>query len=143
MKNPEEAAAYKQKIIEMEEMNFARKLTEKEIEDHKGPVHYIAHHAGHRPDSTSTPARIVFNSSSSYHGHVRNDYWRKGPDLLNDLFGIILRFREKEVAVTADISKMYHRTGHEILGGQTLVCPTRGLDECRRGSPGEFSPRKF
>ena len=109
LKNPEEAAAYNQKIIEMEEMNFARKLTEKEIEDHKGPVHYIAHHAVHRPDSTSTPVRIVFNSSSAYHGRVLNDYWRKGPDLLNDLFGIILRFREKEVAVTADISKMYHR----------------------------------
>lgn len=28
---------------------------------------------------------------------------------MNDLFGVILRFREKEVAVTADISKMYHR----------------------------------
>ena len=38
-----------------------------------------------------------------------NDYWRKGPDLLNDHFGVILRFREKVVAVTADISKMYHR----------------------------------
>ena len=75
LKNPEEAAAYNQKIIEMEEMNFARKLTEKEIEDHKGPVHYIAHHAVHRPDSTSTPVRTVFNSSSSYHGHVLNDYW--------------------------------------------------------------------
>ena len=28
---------------------------------------------------------------------------------MNDLFGVILRFRENEVAVTADISKMYHR----------------------------------
>ena len=64
LKNPDEAAAYNHKIIEMEEMNFASKLTEKEIEDHKGPVHYIAHHAVHRPDSTSTPVRIVFNSSS-------------------------------------------------------------------------------
>ncbi len=109
LKNPDEATAYNQKIIEMEEMNFASKLTVKEIEDHKGPVHYIAHHAVHRPDSTSTPVRIVFNSSSSYQGRVLNDYWRKGPDLLNDLFGVILRFREKEVAVTADISKMYHR----------------------------------
>ena len=38
----------------------------------------------------------------------------------------------------------HRRTGHEILGGgQTLVCPTRGLDECRSGSPGAFSPAKI
>ncbi|XP_028404826.1 uncharacterized protein LOC114527396 [Dendronephthya gigantea] len=109
LKNPKEAATYNQKMIEMEEMNFASKLTKKEIEDYKGPVHYVSHHAVLRPDSTSTPVRIVFNSSSSYQGHVLNDYWRKGPDLLNDLFGVILRFRENEVAVAADISKMYQR----------------------------------
>ena len=72
-KNPEEAAPYNHKIIETEEVNFARKLTEKEIEDHKDHVHYITHHAVRRPESTSTPVRIVFNSSSSYHGHVLND----------------------------------------------------------------------
>jgi hypothetical protein len=109
LKKPNEADAYNRKIVEMEEMNFASKLTTKEIEEYKGPVHYISHHAVLRPDSTSTPVRIVFNSSSSYQGHVLNEYWRKGPDLLNDLFGVILRFRENEVAVTADISKMYHR----------------------------------
>ena len=31
----------------------------------------------------------------------------------------------------------------KFLGGHTLVCPTRGLDECRRGSPGAFSPAKI
>ena len=33
----------------------------------------------------------------------------KGPDLLNNLFGVVLRFREKEVALVGDISKMHHR----------------------------------
>ena len=72
------------KTIEMEEMNFASKLTTKEIEECKGSVHYISHHAVLRPDSLSTPVPIVFNSSSSY--QVLNEYGRKGPDLLNDLF---------------------------------------------------------
>ena len=31
----------------------------------------------------------------------------KGPDLLNDLFGVVLRFRENEIAFIGD--KMYHR----------------------------------
>ncbi|XP_068670912.1 uncharacterized protein [Montipora capricornis] len=33
----------------------------------------------------------------------------KGPDLLNDLFGVVFRFRENQVAFIGDISKMYHR----------------------------------
>lgn len=33
----------------------------------------------------------------------------KGPDLLNSVFGVILRLRENEVAIAGDISKMYYR----------------------------------
>nr|XP_054773990.1 uncharacterized protein LOC129282079 [Lytechinus pictus] len=33
----------------------------------------------------------------------------KGPDLLNDLLGVLLRFRMNEVGFCGDISKMYHR----------------------------------
>ncbi len=33
----------------------------------------------------------------------------KGPDLLNNLFVVNLCFREREVALIGDISKMYHR----------------------------------
>ena len=107
-KTPEHAAAYDKQMVEMTEMKFARKLTKQELETYKGPVHYIAHHEVVRPEKT-TPIRIVFNSSASFQGHRLNDYWMKGPDLLNSLFGVTLRFRENEVAVTGDISKMYHR----------------------------------
>lgn len=107
-KTPEHAAAYDKKMVEMTEVNFARKLTKQELEPYKGPVHYIAHHEVVRPEKTR-PIRIVFNSSASFQGHRLNDCWMKGPDLLNSLFGVTLRFRENEVAVTGDISKMYHR----------------------------------
>ncbi|XP_046863136.1 uncharacterized protein LOC124456869 [Xenia sp. Carnegie-2017] len=109
LKIPTQAAAYNNKMTEMENMGFSRKLSEKEVKEHKQPFHYISHHAVLRPDSTSTPVRIVFNSSATFLGHKLNDYWQKGPDLLNSLFGVILRFRENKVALTADISKMYHR----------------------------------
>ena len=52
--------------------------------------------------------RIVFNSSASYAGHTLNDYWYKGPDLLNNLFGVVIRFRENPVVICFDIAKMYH-----------------------------------
>ena len=106
---PEQAEAYEKQMKEMNEMNFSRQLTSEELRDYKGPVHYIPHHAILRPEKKSTPVRIVFNSSSVFQGHQLNDYWMKGPDLLNNLFGINLRFREREVALIGDISKMYHR----------------------------------
>jgi hypothetical protein len=79
------------------------------MKNYQGPVHYISHHAVLRLEKKSTPVRIMFNSLSVYQGHKLNDYWKKGPDLLNNLFGVVLRFREKEVAISGDISKMYHR----------------------------------
>ena len=74
----------------------------------KGPIHYISHHEVLKPDSKSTPVRIVFNSSARYMNHSLNDYWAKGPHLLNDLLGILIRFRENRIALIGDIKKMYH-----------------------------------
>ena len=59
LKSPQQATAYNDKMKEMEEMNFSRKLSDEEIKEYKGPVHHISHHAVLRPDSTSTPVRIV------------------------------------------------------------------------------------
>jgi len=89
-KNPEHAAAYDKQMNEMCEMGFARKLTEDKLTSYQGPMHYISHHEIIRPGNRSTPIRIVYNSSSSYQGHVLNENWMKGPDLLNDLFGVVL-----------------------------------------------------
>ena len=69
----------------------------------------MSHHEVLRPEKKSTPIQIVFNSSANFQGLCLNDYWMKGPDLLNSLFGVILRFRENAVAISGDISKMYHR----------------------------------
>lgn len=109
LKNPDHAAAYDLQMVEMNHLQFSRRLTEKEAREYPGPVHFISHHEVLRPESKSTPVRIVFNSSAAFQGHKLNEYWMKGPDLLNDLFGVVLRFRENQVAFIGDISKMYHR----------------------------------
>jgi hypothetical protein len=105
---PGHVESYNNQIKEMKDKKFSRKLTKKEMEEWDAPVHYISHHAVSRPENRSTPLRIVFNSSATYDGHTLNDYWYKGPDLLNNLFGVILRFRENPIAIAGDISKMYH-----------------------------------
>ena len=40
-------------------------------------------------------------------GHMLNDYWAKGPHLLNDLLGLLIRFRENNITMIGDFKKMY------------------------------------
>ena len=100
--------AYKDQMQDMVQRGIARKLSQHELADFEGPVHYLNHHEVIKPESLSTPLRIVFNSSASFMGHVLNDYWAKGPDFINNLFGILLRFREEQIGLVADISKMFN-----------------------------------
>ncbi|XP_071956883.1 uncharacterized protein [Antedon mediterranea] len=85
----------------MVQMQLARKLTKSEVNCYQGPVHYIPHFSVNRPENRTTPVRIVFNASNRYNGDTI--------DLLNNLVGVILRFRENRIAILGDISKMYHR----------------------------------
>ena len=118
-KNEKHAEVYQKQIEDMIEREVARKLSHTELENYKGPIHYISHHEVLKPDSKSTPVRIVFNSSARYMNHSLNDYWAKGPHLLNDLLGILIRFRENRIALIGDIKKMYHTVKTKTIEQQT------------------------
>ncbi len=87
--------------------NVARKLSDEEVRTYDGPVNYLQHHEMLRPGSLSTPLRIVFDSSGNFMGQSLNSFLAKGPNILNSMLGILLRFREKAVGLAGDISKMY------------------------------------
>ena len=53
--------------------------------------------------------RCVFDSSAKFEGVSLNDVLLTGPDLVNSLLGILLRFRQYPIAVTADIEQMFYR----------------------------------
>ncbi|KAK3894277.1 hypothetical protein Pcinc_001956 [Petrolisthes cinctipes] len=129
------AKAYSDQMQDMVARGVARKLTDEEMRNYEGPVHYIPHHEVLRPESKSTPIRIVFNSSASYMGHVLNDYYAKGPDVLNDLFGILLRFREKPVAIVGDISKMYNSVLISELDQMTHRFLWRNMNPDKKSRP--------
>lgn len=52
--------------------------------------------------------RIVFDSSAQHEGISLNNVLLKGPDLNNNLLGVLTRFRKEKIAVTADIQHMYY-----------------------------------
>ena len=104
----EYAQRYHSEIKDMVERGVARKLNEEEMQTYNGPIHYIHHHKVLKPELSSTPFHIVFNSSVSYIGHKLNDLGAKGPVILNNMLGVLLIFRQERIAVTGDISKMYN-----------------------------------
>ena len=52
--------------------------------------------------------RGVFDSSARCDGLSLNDVLLQGPDLTNNLLGIVLRFRREVIAIAADIQQMFY-----------------------------------
>lgn len=53
--------------------------------------------------------REVYNCAAKSSGTSLNDQLLKGPDLMNDLLGVLLRFRQNKVALVADVEAMLHQ----------------------------------
>ena len=47
------------------------------------------------------------NAAAKYQGVALNDELLPGPDLLQSLIGIIFRFREHQIVLSADIEAMF------------------------------------
>ncbi|XP_033762684.1 uncharacterized protein LOC117344144 [Pecten maximus] len=73
-----------------------------------GRLHYIPHHPV-KKDSTTTPIRIVFDCSCHQDSESPslNDCLSSTPPELNDLTGLIARFRVKKFGVSTDIEKAF------------------------------------
>ena len=107
LKDEAKAKLYDNAITEYERNGWARRLSGKDLEAKVKPVHYLPHHGIYRPDKKSTPLRIVFDPACQYQGVSLNSFLHKGPGLIGNLLGVLLRFREEPIAFVGDISKMY------------------------------------
>ena len=71
-------------------------------------VWYLPHHpvfSIKKPDKV----RVVFDGAARYKGTSINDHLLQGPDLTNNLAGVLMRFRQEPVALIADITAMFHQ----------------------------------
>ncbi|XP_074657307.1 uncharacterized protein LOC141910513 [Tubulanus polymorphus] len=89
------------------EKGYARKLTAKEADVPSPKRWFLPHHAVCNPKKKKL--RVVFDAASSYQGVSLNNQLMSGPDFLQRLPGILLRFRQEPVAVMGDIEAMYHQ----------------------------------
>ncbi|KAJ8041442.1 hypothetical protein HOLleu_12255 [Holothuria leucospilota] len=71
-------------------------------------VWYLPHHAvitEKKPDKL----RVVFDCASRYGGKSLNERCKQGPNLINNLLHVLLRFRLHKFAFHADIEAMYNQ----------------------------------
>lgn len=51
---------------------------------------------------------VVFDSSAQYKGVSLNIELLPGPDMMNSLFGVLVRFSKEKTAVMCNIEEMFH-----------------------------------
>ena len=85
---------------------YARKL--EDARDEPYGTWYIPHHAV-VTEKKPGKVRVVFDCAAKHQGKSLNDHLFTGPDIVNSLLGVLMRFRQENVAIVADVEAMYHR----------------------------------
>ena len=106
VKNQQYHKDYSQFMINMIQDGDAEQVPGTDVEN--GNCWYIPHH-GIYHHKKPTKMRVVFDCSCTYRGTSLNKVLLQGPNLLNNLIGILCRFRREHVAFIGDIEHMFHQ----------------------------------
>ena len=79
------------------------------MDSYSGPISYVTHLPVLKPESTTTPLRIVTNTSfvNQYAKLSPNNCMQEGPSALSSLLEVLVGFRMNEVALVYDLTKAY------------------------------------
>ena len=106
-KDPGLIRKYNDKLLEQVSLGFIEKV--RNLNLHEGTLHYIPYFPVFKTDSATTKMRIVYDASVRVSSEAMslNDCLYTGPNLMQDLTGILLKFRTHRIAFTADIEKAF------------------------------------
>ena len=71
-------------------------------------VWYIPHHTvvnANKPEKV----RVVYDCAARSQGTSLNENLMRGPDFVNSLMGVLLRFRTGRIAIVSDVKGMFHQ----------------------------------
>ena len=107
-KDPNLFEIYKNIIDGYVASGYARKLPESEARSHSPRTWFLPHHPVVHPNKPGK-VRVVFNGAAEVDGVSLNSSLITGPDLLNSLMGVLIRFRSGRIAIAADVEAYYHQ----------------------------------
>lgn len=107
---------------------------------YKGMVtHGIPHHGVYHPREQEK-IRVVFDCSAKHEATSLNDHLLTGPDLINDLAGVLCRFREHKILIMCDMEKLFDRF-HVSPGDQDFLRFLWWKDGITNTDPKEYHMR--
>lgn len=68
----------------------------------------LPHHGVYHPKKPDK-IRVVYDCSAEYQGTSLNKQLYQGPNLTNNLVGVLTRFRQEKVAFMTDVEAMFHQ----------------------------------
>ena len=89
-------------------------LSDEDMRAWNGPAHWVSLQPVLKPESETTPTRLVTNSSlTDRNGNSVNSILMKGPNSLSDQRAVVSQWRCYEHALSTDVTKAYYsmRTG--------------------------------
>ncbi|XP_045466618.1 uncharacterized protein LOC123675313 [Harmonia axyridis] len=109
-KNENFKKQYTEFMNEYIELGHMKKLAQNKENHNERNVFYLPHHGVFKDGSETTKLHIVFDGSCKTDtGISLNDCLHVGPTLQDDLFTILIRFRQHNIVISADICKMYRQ----------------------------------
>ncbi|GFV73427.1 uncharacterized protein TNCV_3389431 [Trichonephila clavipes] len=106
IRDPQYLKLYKDFIHEYEQLGHMKEVVAEN--DNSEIAYYMPHHGILRPEKSTTKLRVVFNATNSTNnGLSLNCIQYNGGLAQNDLFTIMIKFREHPYAFTAVVKMMY------------------------------------
>lgn len=97
---------FKNVVEEYFKLGHAETVPADEVDQPHDSTYYLPMHAVHKPSSTTTKLRVVFDASAKTRTGVSlNDILMVGPTVYPQLVDVLLRFRSHSVVLTADIPR--------------------------------------
>ena len=107
-KDPQLKARYTTEMQLMVDKGFAERVPENEDLKSNPKRWFISHHAVFNPKKPDK-LRVVFDCATEYQGASLNKMLMQGPDLVNSLVAVLLRFRKDKIAIISDIEAMFYQ----------------------------------
>ena len=109
LRDPLLMSAYNEEFMKFVNRGAISRITQQEMDSYQGPVSYVTHLPVLKPDSTTTPLRIVTNTSFVNQNAKLspNNCMDEGPNALSPLLEVLIGFRLEEVALVYDLTKAY------------------------------------